>query len=468
MLSLELNDAGLILARAAAGQVELMAEEPGFALLDGDELRTGVDAQGRARLRPLYAQNRYWRELGVEPLARPLGGARTAADLAFTQLERFLAPHRDPQGVVLAVPAGYSREQLGLLLGVANEAGAQVRGLVDLALAACSLAPVPPRVLHLDLELHRATLAVLEHAGGEEAPLRRARFEIQPGHGWLGLAQSWIELIAETFVRKTRFDPLHEAATEQRLADALPEWLRRLEDADTLDVELEFGATTHRVEIARLDFIAAAEHHYAALLRLVQDVRPAGHAIELRIGERAAQLPGLTERFAALRDCVVTVLPRGAAALGSLKHADLIVRPADSVALVYRLPMPGVGDTQAASQTGPAVATPPERRPTHVLFGARAWSVDEQALTLGWSVPEGSRALVLPAGVPGVSRQHCTLTRRDGAVVLEDHSTFGSWVNEERVSGRAVLEVGDRVRLGTPGVTLEMIQLVRDDGTTQD
>ena len=468
MLSLELNDAGLILARGAADQIEVVAEEPGFVLLEGAELLTGLEAQRRARLRPLYTQNRYWRELGVEPLARPLGNAQTAADLAFVQLERLLTPHREAAGLLLAVPPGYTREQLGLLLGVASETGLEVRGLVDAALAACALTPVPARVLHLDLELHRATLAVLEHPGGEQAPLRRARFEIQPGHGWLGLTQRWIELIAETFVRKTRFDPLHQAATEQRLADEIPSWLVQLDTETALAVELEFGDTIHRVEIDRNDFIAAAERHYAALVKLVQDVRPAGHAIELRIGERVARLPGLAERFAALRDCTVTALPRGAAAVGTLRHASAIMRPADAVALVYRLPMQGLAAAQPGSTATESPASSADRRPTHVLYGSRAWAIEDEALTLGWSVPSGRRALTLPEGAPGVSRAHCTLTRRNGAVVLEDHSTFGSWVNDERVSGRAVLQVGDRVRLGTPGVTLEMIQLVRDDGTTQD
>jgi hypothetical protein len=464
MLALELNDAALILAREAPGGVELVADEPGFVLLDGDELRTGLEAQRRARLKPLYVQNRYWCELGVDPLARPLGAARTPADLAFAQLDRLLEPFRESEGLLLAVPAGYSREQLGLLLGIAQETGVPVRGLVDAALAACTLEPVPARVLHLDLELHRATLAVLEHGGGEQAPLRRARFEIQPGHGWLGLAQSWIELVAETFVRKTRFDPLHQAATEQRLADDLPQWLMRLETEESIAIELEFGETVHRIDVAREQFIAAAERHYAALLRLVQDVRPAGHAIELRLGERVARLPGLTERFDALRECAVTALPRGAAAVGSLRQAELIARPADAVALVYRLPMPGVESAPRVAIDAPGTTTPAERRPTHVLYGARAWPVTDRPLTVGWAVEQDARGLTLPPGLPGVSRRHCTLTRTSGAVVLEDLSTFGSWINEERVSGRAVVEVGDRIRLGAPGATLEMIQLVDDDG----
>jgi hypothetical protein len=58
--------------------------------------------------------------------------------------------------------------------------------------------------------------------------------------------------------------------------------------------------------------------------------------------------------------------------------------------------------------------------------------------------------------------------RRNGSVIVEDHSTYGSFVNEERVVGNTVLTVGDRLRLGSPGVTLELIQMVNDNGTPQD
>jgi pSer/pThr/pTyr-binding forkhead associated (FHA) protein len=60
------------------------------------------------------------------------------------------------------------------------------------------------------------------------------------------------------------------------------------------------------------------------------------------------------------------------------------------------------------------------------------------------------------------------VVRRNGSVVIEDCSTYGSYVNEERVVGRTALTVGDRLRLGSPGITLDLIQLVKDDGAPQD
>jgi len=206
--------------------------------------------------------------------------------------------------------------------------------------------------------------------------------------------------------------------------------------------------------------------HYAELQRLVQGARVAGLAIELRVSHRIAALPGLLERFGELRDCQVQVLPRGAAALGALQYESAIRRPPEELALVYQLPTPSAA---ASSESTVAIeSTPAALRPTHVLFQGRAWAISEQPLVIGWSVENARRALVLPTASPGISRAHCTLVRRNGAVMIEDHSTYGSYVNDERVAGHSTLTVGDRLRLGAPGVTFELIQLVKDDGAPQD
>jgi hypothetical protein len=467
MLSLELIDSGLVLARQGADGADIVAEAPGVAVLEEQATYTGAEAARRVRLTPLLAQTNFWRSLSTATLARPSRLIQTTADIAFAQLEPLLRAHRDAdEGVLLAVPAGYSREQLGLLLGIVNETGVPVAGLVDAALAACSLASAPPRVLHLDLELHQALLTVLEYSGGERPGLKRSRYEILLQQGLLALQQTWMHFIAEQFVRKTRFDPLHEAANEQRLFDRLPEWLAALASEERIVLAMSFGERTLEIEAERQQFIAAAEPHYAELQRLVQSARVAGMPIELRVSHRVAALPGLLDRFRALKECTVQVAPRGAAAFGALRHEAAIRRPADALALVYQLP---VASTES-SATSPAEfeATPAPLRPTHVLFQGRAWRLTEQPLVIGWQVEGAARALRLPAAAPGISRAHCTLIRRNGAVLIEDHSTYGSYVNEERVVGRTTLTVGDRLRLGSPGVTLELIQLVNDDGAPQD
>jgi len=464
LAAVELNDAGLRCAQAGAdGMPALVGEEsPGFALLHEGRVLVGTDAVRRHRVAPLHAQNRYWAGLGTEPLPWSTRGIATPADLAHAHLRMVLEPAvaAGARELLLAVPPGFAREQLGLLVGIANECGVTTRGLVDLGLVACATVTPAPHLLHLDLQLHQA-VATLVELSRNDGVLRRARYELLPGAGLLAFRQAAAEAIATAFVRETRFDPLHEAATEQRLHDRLPDWLERLVTDEETAAEIEFGTTTHRIVLQRAQVTGAHETLGGEVLRLVQAARPAGLLLHVCITPRIASVPGLVARLASLRDCVVVRLEPGAAALGALRHAAHVTRPPDAIALVHRLPLQVATATDAATE-GSATVVPAEAVPTHVLYRGRAWPLTAVPLTLGWSVGAAVRALALPAGIAGVSRVHCTLRTQDGQAVVEDQSTYGTFVNDERVGGRAALRVGDLLRLGAPGVTLELIRVLPD------
>ena len=453
-LALEINDVGLILA--ADG--ELLVEEPGYAMLDGPEPETGAAAARRARLKPLFVETRHWQDLGTTVLARPMPAATTYAEVAHAQLASRVRPHvaRDAE-VLLAVPAWYTRQQLALLLGVAQETGLRPVGLVDAARASAALEPAPESLLQLELALHRGVLTVLDH-GGE---LRRTRFELLPQHGWLALQQAWLNRIAAAFVRKTRFDPLHEAASEQSLWDGLPQWLVALERDSTVEITMEAAGVRHAVELSREDFAAAANGIYGGFVQALQRARAAVGPLHLRLSHRLAGLPGLDERLAELRDCETIRLPRGAAALGALAYERALRRDPGSLTLVQRLPVPlRSGATRAAA---PAAVVPAGDRPTHVVYSSRVWRIAGEPLVVGSAVPGGRRALTLEAG-PGISRVHCTLARGEDGVWLEDLSTYGTLLNGERVRGRVAVRTGDRLRIGQPGIECELVRVVDGDG----
>ncbi|HKE92817.1 MAG TPA: hypothetical protein VKB34_00810, partial [Povalibacter sp.] len=110
MLSLELIDAGLVLAQQRDAEPSVIAVAPGVAVLEESTTLTGAEAASRIRLKPLLAQTNFWRSLGTEPLVRPSRLVRTTADVAYTQASVLLEPQKaDGDGVLLAIPAGYSR-----------------------------------------------------------------------------------------------------------------------------------------------------------------------------------------------------------------------------------------------------------------------------------------------------------------------------------------------------------------------
>jgi hypothetical protein len=454
-LALEINDAGLVLARDGT----ILAEEPGVAMLDGATPETGAAAALRARLKPLYAETRHWQDLDTEPLARPAPAAANRAEVAYAQLARLVAPHLDSGAeTIIAVPPWYSREQLGLLLGLAKEAGLDPVGLVDAGLAAASLEPAPETMLQLELGLHRAVVTVLDCGAG----LRRTRFEMLPQHGWLALQQAWLDAIASAFVLKTRFDPLHQATTEQRLCDGLPGWLGAAQQDGEAVIELESGTASFSVDLSGEDFARAAARSYDEYARVLQRARPVGGPLNLRLSRRFAAMPGLEARLAGIRDCEIVRLPRGAAALGALAWEPHIRQGGRALTLVQHLP---VALRKGEATTRPSSSVPVDARPTHVVFAARAYRLGPTPLTLGAGVPADRRALVLGPG-PGISRSHCSISLADGAAWLEDHSTYGTYLNGERVSGRVQLRAGDRLRVGSPGIECELVRAVEDDGAT--
>jgi hypothetical protein len=329
-------------------------------------------------------------------------------------------------------------------------------GLVGAGLAAAALEPVPESLLQLELATHQSVITVLDHAG----ELRRTASELLPRHGWLALQQAWTDRVAAEFVRRTRYDPLHEAASEQRLWDALPGWLARLEHEPAVTIEAQAAGATLSVELAREDFVDAAAGTYDAVVHALQRARPARGALHLRVSHRWAALPGFAERLAGLRDSEVVQLPRGAAALGALACERALRRDPAALVLVQRVP---VALRTAPAAAAPKQAVPPRERPTHVVFRGRAHAIHAAPLAIGAVIPAGQRGLQLPAG-PGISRVHCALWRDADGVWLDDQSTYGTYVNGERIGARAALAVGDRLRVGNPGVELELVRAVDDDG----
>lgn len=330
MVAIEVVDAGLV----AAGGGGLSSPSPGVALLDPAGLVIGAEAAAQARLKPVATFDRFWSDLRPEPLARAVPAAGSPADLAYHHLRQFWDDFAGEADQALLVVTGAMRPaELGLLGGIAAAAGVPVAGWVDLAVAACAALPARDCVLHLDLQLHQAVLTELR--GGEL--LRRQRVEVAPRVGLRSLHSAWAQLVSEAMVRKTRFDPLHQAAAEQQLYDRLPGWIAALAGAEAIDAEIEASAGRFGVALRREQVVLAAEAYYAQLSDLLQAARRPGEPATLVLSSRAASLPSLAARCAALPDTDVVTLPEGAAAQGALAQAAGIAAAGPS-ALVTALP----------------------------------------------------------------------------------------------------------------------------------
>lgn len=441
MLAIEVIDAGLV----AWLEGEMIAgPSPGIAILDSTGVVVGGKAQSQQRLRPVHAYDRFWSELDAVQLPRQAAGAHSRVDLAFNHLQDFVQsfPMGTPRDVVLAVPGSMKPRQLGLLAGLASAAGLSPATFVDLGVAAGSSVSVGPRALHLDLHLHQAVITELT---GQQM-LRRSRVDVVPRVGLRALHECWARWIAGSMVSRTRFDPLHDAATEQSLMDKLPVWMEALEHHGEVEAAIDSSHGRVSTLFTREDAILAAEAFYTQLVGVVRNQISNGE-VTLLLGHRARGLPGLAERLRALGGVELLRLDPAAVPLGLRQFKGTI-----KDTLVTALPR------EQALAEDPPYSSVPSRRPTHVLYGGQAHRLRDGHLNVGLN-PGGEQTIRIAGKLPGVSRQHCRLLVRDNGVELHDDSRFGTWVNGQRVRGSRWLSAGDRVRLGSPGVFLDMIEV---------
>ncbi len=384
--------------------------------------------------------------------------------LVEAELNTRLAGHpvENTDRVWIVAPAGSQPAGLAAMLGIARRLSLPVDGFIDSAtittaatIASAETAPVRNAVV-LEIGLHHAAATAVDGDGGQA---RRRRSVYSERGGLTELYQSWLDLVSATMVKRTRFDPLHDVSTEQQLFDALP--------ALSAEAASPAGKTTaavnrrgqrFEVDLTRDQFAQAGEPIYRSILSVLHQLRPAGAQVCLLLPKVVATLPGLRERLDQFSDCELALVPDGfAAEAASLRDLPGRTGSDDAVPLLRRIPLSPhqvpadavIRDPLGRQRTGPA--------PSPVLWDGRAHSLSVESLVVGRTLSDTPRHLVLPEGLAGVSRRHCTFVHDGEGLVLLDHSAFGTFVNGERVAERVRLYAGDRVRVGDPGVEFALI-----------
>ncbi len=441
-LVLEINDIGLTVSDGE----KMLLSSPACALLDGNHVVVGQEAFEKSRLRPLWTNNRFWSRLDQEKLANPSGRFQTNADLAHAHLEHIWHKlnRAADSGLIIVVPGTWDQAQMGLLLGIAADMNIPVSGMVDSAVAAgASLEPDVPR-LHLDLQQGKFVLTELQ--GGTQ--LSRSGVFVICETGLSSLRDAWANIIADVFVSQTRFDPMHIARTEQQLFNKLDGWLADIEAQGSAALEMDAGDKTYTVQLAGDQLSSASSSVYP---QIVQQIRPRAKGM-LALSHRLADFPGLKDSLALIAGLELRWLDENAAARGALAKSAVYAAQPDTQDVTFLTSLPLSADS---SSENAAVAH--GLLPTHLVYRARAYPLDQGSLVLGADPKSSGRTITLVGILDGVSRQHCTIKQVNGRTTVEDHSSYGTFVNDRAVNGSADLVLGDVIRMGSPGETAQLI-----------
>ena len=332
---------------------------PGFAQLADGHIVTGEAALNQAWLKPQHSFQQYWHQLNLTPLTVHTNSARHHADLAYAQLQQLHKNSGEPQQVILAVPGSFTREQLGLLLGLAKALPFDAVGLVDSAVAAVSTQPPQGAALHLDIQQHQSLITRI----GNHSELHSSGVEVISNLGMKQLLDHWAHHVADQFIRQYRYDPLHTADGEQQLYNQLPQWLATLQREPQVAVSLETDKGTFELNLMRDDLLASAEPRLQQLQQAVEAQRQNGEA--LYISHRAAQIPGLRRRLGDHQ-----VLPNTAVLEGCLAYRKQLGSDGNALNFVTALQV-------ANADTPPEVASNTSQA-SHLLVGHRALAIGQQ------------------------------------------------------------------------------------------
>ena len=462
IIGLELNDSGILAAGGSpSGLLNLdgeIQESPGFALPQKKRLLVGKAAEHQAHLFPRQILHHFWDQLTTAPLeqtGRHL--PRNHAEIVYHHLSLMwqqLQPHGDE--IVMLVPSFYQREQLGLILGIAQELGMPIKGFVPLSLAASSLVSPEKMLLHLDIFLHRIEVIYLEQ--GEDLVFADSATTAEKG--LLHLYRKLLDMIAREFVRHTRFDPLHQAASEQELYNRLPAILSHLQHDSSMILEIAGSTSPYSIMLERDSIVLQAEAVYSEIIKLIkrmQKRRGKGRpSLALQLSHRLSRLPGCRQALSAIKDAQIIELDRGAAARGVLQIWDQLAAQSSHEATSYftRRPWQRQQQTAVPWSTIDEAAQPV---PTHLLYRNIAYPITEKPLTIGCASDREQSDVTITGETTGVSPKHFTIERRGSDIVLDDMSEHGTFVNEKRVNGKVILKLGQKIRVGTPGEQLQLI-----------
>jgi hypothetical protein len=461
LLGLELSDAGILVAGgdpAALLKVDGdSVRSPGFALPEKNRLTVGLAAERKAHLYPRQILNQFWNQLNIEPLEQPNPFAQNHAEIAFAHFAHiWQAVKQHGKEMVIAVPSFYNKEHLGFILGITQELGIPVKGFIPLAVAAVPEQLPEGLLLYLDLHLHRFEVTRLERT----EQLSQKDSIAAEGYGLSKLYRRWVDAIAEEFVRSTRFDPLHQAATEQELYDRLPGILGQLSRNPDVYFEMTGGSKVYHVTLARDLFYQKAapvlEKMYSLVSRFHERYGKAGTGPVLMLSDRIARLPGVKDKMGEIKNCSIIELEPGAGALGLVRFTSPLFeqQTRNSSPFLTSRPIPA---QDPISHEEPKQEPQAQTRPTHILYRNLAYPITEKPLIIGLQrVAEGS-GIQIQGQIAGVSRKHCKVQLQGNKVILKDYSTYGTFVDENPVSEKTILWLGQTVRVGTPGETLNLI-----------
>lgn len=398
----------------------------GYAWLKDSEvvfdLGDGASPLSHCRLAPQEMNHRYWQQ--CEQSAIPANGARMrhAADLVWQHLSQ-LTKARGLRELVLVVPSHYRQSNLQLLLGIAKACDLKVEGLINKAVVAVqNHANKEGDYWHFDVQLHQTVCSNISIVGGV---VKLGEVEILSDVGIHLMQEALLKGLQNNFIQNDRFDPLHDAATEQQLFDQLPSIASQLSENGKASISLHHQDRLHNTTIDSKEWHALLKPFSDSLLSMNHSVEAC--YVDLNAAFESTGLDALSDAGMVNIDGSTSV------------EVDRLLQPLGTDGLIYQTELSvDVASIRPPSEKAPvsiAKSTPDDASVSTVAGSANA-NAATHVLHAGIAVPLSLAQLATDNGVlkmtQGSSTNIQTLLNSGKLFILNDE-------------GRTQVRVNDRI-----------------------
>ena len=440
---IELNDRGI----KVGDESGIIVQSPGFALVVDDKLEVGETAEQQARLQPTNSFNKYWHDLNLEPISHG-NKFRHYADLAYAQLVHLAEVWEINNDVIFAVPGNFSRQQLAILLGLAQQSPFTTVGVVDSALAAAVTAAQSEHIVFADIQLHQIVLTKL--AIVNDHLITEGVVQI-PGVGNQNFMNLMMQIATDIFIQQCRFNPQHNAESEQQLYNELPKWLLQDVKEKTLQLELKSASAMHTAKFPRATLISSLNEYYKKINEQISAIALDNNT-QLLLSKALSELPGFQASLN--QNCSVAIVEDHLVNAACYQYRDIINSSDEGIHLVTKFPVESLGPKETESDTPEATDNP-----THALFLNRAISIStieiKNNVQLNGSVPA---VKVIVMNIENLPESLGRIDKRSNGVYLNsgEQEVF---LNDKPVTGEQLLVLGDRIRFASDGEEISLIKV---------
>ena len=362
---IEINDSNI----KVGDEVGLVFQSPGFSLVSNDKVEVGELAESQCRIQPTNSFSKYWYELNLEPISHS-PKVRHHADIAYAQLMD-IAKESDIDGdVILSVPGSFTQQQLAILLGLVRQTKFSPVGLVNSALVESIHLAHKEYVVHTDIQLHQVVITLL---ASDETFFKVENIIQIPGVGTQNFMNLMIQVATDSFISQCRFNPQHDAKTEQGLYNEIQGWLSNYEEGKTVQLELKSRDTTYSSKLPWNNLTGAIDRYYQKITKQI-DALEARDKCHLLLNERLTRLPGFLQFISKNKDYEVIPIHGGIQAC--IDNKNLICSKDGGTILVDKITKSKLGIKRFNSESGGEQS----EEASHLLFGNEAIKLSRVAI----------------------------------------------------------------------------------------